>query len=399
MSSPPQPGAATVRVVPQARSRWGQSARLALGTASALGFARFAYGLILPAMRSELGWSLAQAGALTTANSLGYLLGAVTATVAARRLPTAAAFRLGMILIVASLAATAVTGSYPVLLLTRAAAGLGGALVFITGGVIVSRATAGSRSAAPLIIYFSGAGLGITLSGVTLPAMLARHPGWWPLAWAGLAAAGGLATVISWTAARGDHDSSAAASLAGLSAVTRLWPPATAYLLFAAGYIAYITFLSAYLAAHHAGIAQVTITWTLLGIAAIASPLLWSRLIGTRPGAWALATLLAMLSAAAVAALASTAPLAIAGSAIGYGTTFLAVPAAVTGLIRAATPPTEWTSALAAFTVVFAVGQTAGPYLAGILADRYGTGATLIWTAALCFAGATLSAFARSNDR
>src|SRR6516225_9351193 len=57
-----------------ARSRWGQPARLALGTASALGLARFAYGLILPAMRSELGWSLAQAGALTTANAVGYLL-------------------------------------------------------------------------------------------------------------------------------------------------------------------------------------------------------------------------------------------------------------------------------------------------------------------------------------
>lgn len=46
---------------------------------------------------------------------------------------------------------------------------------------------------------------------------------------------------------------------------------------------------------------------------------------------------------------------------------------------------------LATFTVVFAVGQTAGPYLAGALADRYGTGATLAWTAALCAAGAALS--------
>jgi hypothetical protein len=33
--------------------------------------ARFGYGLILPAMRTELRWSLAQAGALTSANGLG----------------------------------------------------------------------------------------------------------------------------------------------------------------------------------------------------------------------------------------------------------------------------------------------------------------------------------------
>lgn len=57
-----------------AASVW-QPVGLALGTASALGLGRFAYGLLVPAMRSELHWSLAQAGALTTANGLGYLLG------------------------------------------------------------------------------------------------------------------------------------------------------------------------------------------------------------------------------------------------------------------------------------------------------------------------------------
>jgi predicted MFS family arabinose efflux permease len=103
--------------------RWGQTARLALGTTSALGLGRFAYGLILPAMRSELGWSLAKAGGLTTANAVGCLLGAVAAAHVAHRLTVTATFRLGMILNAAALAATAATGSYPVLLLTRAAAG------------------------------------------------------------------------------------------------------------------------------------------------------------------------------------------------------------------------------------------------------------------------------------
>jgi hypothetical protein len=37
-----------------ADARWGASVRLALGPASALGFARFAYGLLIPAMRTEL---------------------------------------------------------------------------------------------------------------------------------------------------------------------------------------------------------------------------------------------------------------------------------------------------------------------------------------------------------
>ena len=132
------------------RAGWGQSARLALGTASALGLARFAYGLLVPAMRDELGWSLAKAGTLTTANSLGYLVGALVAGPLSRRLNETATFRLGMVLTAAALAANAATASYPVLLLTRAVAGVFGALVFIAGGVLASRAAASRGSALPV---------------------------------------------------------------------------------------------------------------------------------------------------------------------------------------------------------------------------------------------------------
>jgi predicted MFS family arabinose efflux permease len=155
--------------------------------------------------------------------------------------------------------------------------------------------------------------------------------------------------------------------------------------------------LSAYLTSHRASITQITVTWALLGLSAVAAPALWSRPISRWPGAAALAASLAVLSAAAAAALAGAGPLAVAGSAIGYGASFLVVPAAVTALVRAATPPSEWTGALATFTVVFAVGQTVGPYLAGALADHYGAGATLAWTAILCAAGAALSTITRSR--
>ena len=86
-------------------------------------------------------------------------------------------------------------------------------------------------------------------------------------------------------------------------------------------------------------------------------------------------------------------------SAIGYGASFLAVPAAVTSAVQEIIPPADWTRALATFTIVFAAGQTAGPYLAGALADRYGAGATLAWTAALCAAAAALALLTPSRSR
>ena len=51
---------------------------LALAVAVVNGFARFAYALILPAMRESLGWDYAAAGWLNTANSLGYAVGGLS---------------------------------------------------------------------------------------------------------------------------------------------------------------------------------------------------------------------------------------------------------------------------------------------------------------------------------
>ena len=56
---------------------WMVLAGLALGVTVTNSFARFAYGLILPAMKSEMAWTYAQAGWLNTANALGYIVGAV----------------------------------------------------------------------------------------------------------------------------------------------------------------------------------------------------------------------------------------------------------------------------------------------------------------------------------
>ena len=49
---------------------WLVLAGLALGVTVTNGFARLAYGLLLPAMQSEMEWNYAQAGWLNTANAV-----------------------------------------------------------------------------------------------------------------------------------------------------------------------------------------------------------------------------------------------------------------------------------------------------------------------------------------
>jgi predicted MFS family arabinose efflux permease len=362
-----------------------QAVRLSLGTASALGFARFAYGLLLPAMRDDLGWTLAQAGAMNTANGLGYLLGAMLSAVVVRWLGTAAAFRWGMVLTAATLAATAVSSDFLVLLIARAAAGVTGAVVFIAGGVIAARTAVRSPSGAPLTIFFAGSGLGITVSGATIPALGSD----WRAGWIGLGVAAALATLVSWTAARTDGDTPTPTT--GRARVLPLWRVAVPYVLFAVGYITYITFLSAYLADRDASVAQVTLTWTVMGLAVVAAPALWSRPVIRWPGTTALGALLAILAVGAALALVSAALPVVLASVLLYGVTFMSVPAAVTARIRDGAPPADWTATIAAFTTLFAAGQTAGPWIAGVVADHTSTGATVAWTAVLCAVGAAIA--------
>src|ERR1700753_2726627 len=94
-------------------------AGLAMGPAVALGLARFAYALLLPAMRSDLGWSYASAGALNTANAAGYLAGALLATSAARRLGMKRAFLTSIIATAAAVGAAGLTGSFTALMVLR----------------------------------------------------------------------------------------------------------------------------------------------------------------------------------------------------------------------------------------------------------------------------------------
>ncbi|MEU7867019.1 YbfB/YjiJ family MFS transporter [Dactylosporangium sp. NPDC049140] len=159
---------------------------------------------------------------------------------------------------------------------------------------------------------------------------------------------------------------------------------AVAYALFAAGYLAYLTFLSAYLDSRHASAGLVAVVWTLLGLAVPAGLPLWGRM--------GLAGPLVVVALAALGAYLWPVPGVVVLSAAAYGAVFMAVPAAVTGIAKASAGPGRATVVVARLTVVFALGQAAGPWLAGLVADRTEPAAALLWTAGLCAVAAAAGA-------
>ncbi|GGM78729.1 YbfB/YjiJ family MFS transporter [Dactylosporangium sucinum] len=368
---------------------WWRSLGLAAGTACALGLARFAYGLFVPAMSADLHWTLAQAGTLTTANGAGYLFGALLATVLAGRAGLTTVFRAGMVLTVASLAATAAGPAYPALVAARTLGGLGGAWTFVAGAALAGRL----GGTLPMTVYFGGAGAGVAAAGGVLPALLDGHPERWALGWWLLTLGGVAALIASWPAA------AVPAAVDGRDPGADrpgppLWRLGIAYLLFGAGYLGYVTFLSAYLAAHRAGVAVTSAAWVTIGLAAVAAPVPWHRPIAAWPGVRALRCLLVAVAVAAALPLLGSSPPAVVASALLFGGTFMMVPAAVTALVSRARPA-DPARALAALTAVFAAGQSLGPWLAGALADRTGPAAIPACAAVLCAAAAAAATVRR----
>ena len=104
-----------------------------------LGITRFAYGLLLPTMRADLGWSYTLAGAMNTLNAVGYLLGALATPWLLRRYSPASLLVLGSLLASVFMAGSGFFTDAPSLLVQRLLAGVASALVFIAGGLLAAR--------------------------------------------------------------------------------------------------------------------------------------------------------------------------------------------------------------------------------------------------------------------
>jgi predicted MFS family arabinose efflux permease len=347
---------------------------LALGPAVALGFARFAYALLLPPMRSDLGWSFSVAGAMNTANAVGYLVGALVAAWAARRFGSRRVFLTGVAVTALALGLSATSGDLIVLLALRVLAGAAGSVSFAVGGGLAAQLSSRhspSRAAVLLGVYFAGGGVGIVASGLVIPAVLASTPSdvGWRASWLLLGVLSILALAATIAAVRRVDEPPRARRVRGRGPIRALTPLIAAYLLFGAGYISYMTFIVAFLASEGANPGSIASFWVVLGAAAIAAPFVWAPVLARLRGGRGPVGVLLVLVVGALLPLLFAAPWAGFGSAILFGGSFLTVVTAVAAVARASLHPRHWTPAIAALTVAFALGQCIGPILAGVLSD------------------------------
>ena len=347
---------------------------LSMAMAASMSLARFAYALILPAMRNDLAWSYTQAGTLNTANAVGYLIGAALAYASIRRLGPKIPFYAGLWGTALTVLATAFTRDYTLIAAIRIASGIAAAYVFVTGGVLAAHVFPldARRAASAIAIYFAGGGLGLFLSAVMVPWLLhVRGDAAWPEAWLLLGLiCGGMA--LAATLAARPVPVAPPARTPTPWAKGPLAPLFIGYGCFALGYYAYMTFIVAWMREHGMAGAQVAIVWAALGLSTILSMQIWARPLATWPAGRPFAAVMATVAAgAALPLLGGGLPVMIA-SALLFGCFFM-VPASLTAFIKSSMPPKLWGEAFAAFTLVFSILQCFGPAATGYLADITGS--------------------------
>ena len=339
--------------------------------AVAMGIGRFLYTPLLPWMESGLGLSKSQAGLLASANFLGYMMGALLA--ASPLIPGSR--RAGML---AGLTASAVTTAamgmvdgMTALLLLRFAGGVASAFVLVYCSALVVHRLALSGHAAYTSLHFAGVGTGIALSALMVSMLAALGVGWRGM-WlaAGLIGIAVLALVAVLIRADGASTGTVSAATAERPAMLRTL--VISYGLFGFGYVITATFVVSMVRDMEAVRTIEPVIWLVVGLAAIPSVWLWSR-VARRTGiipayGWAF-----VVQAVGIAAsvLWPTVP-GLLLTAVLLGGTIMGITAL--GLMAAGDlSRRDPRRTMALMTASFGLGQIIGPLFAGVVADRTGS--------------------------
>ncbi len=378
----------------------------ALTIFSCFGLARFAFGMLLPAMREGLGLSYDGMGFLSTGNFAGYLVAVGLAPLAlryvsARKLVTGSLLVIGLCLLIISQ-----SSEYWLLGALYTVIGMGGGFANIPIMALVSRWFRRERRGQAAGMMIMGNGTAIILTGFLVPWLNATFGGeGWRFGWMTLGAAcvvlGGVvglllrnepaevgleplgrAQVVAYDPTETHGPYSASRVLLHLGGL---------YLLFGLTYMVYGTFIVATMVdEYHYAEATAGTFWSWTGFFCLFSGVgfgVLSDRLGRRGG---LMLAFAVQGAAYLLIASKLGTLALFGSVALYGLAVFAVPAIMAAAVGDYLGTARAAAAFSIITFCFAIGQTIGPGAAGVMAEAAGTFSVPYYVAAAINAVAVL---------
>lgn len=358
-----------------------------MALAVAMGIGRFAFTPVLPMMLHDAGLSIADGGWLASANYLGYLIGALSATMIQVR--AAIAIRAGLLAIAFLTLAMALHLPFAAWLILRLLAGVASAWVLISVSAWSLETLA--RYQRPILgsVVFAGVGSGIAIAGLLCVALgYGGAPSW--LAWLLFGLLSLFATAFVWRriAPAAPIASAVPQKPARYQWNAQAWRLIACYGAYGFGYIIPATFLP--VMAKHAlpGSEIFSWSWPVFGLAAALSTLVAASLnrhVGHRR-LW-MASHFVMAIGVALPVLWSNLA-AILGAALCVGGTFVVVTLVAVQEARRVAPANA-AMLIGAMTSAFALGQILGP-LSVTLAVGGGFSGALLFAAAMLAGSALL---------
>ncbi len=368
----------------------------------ALGFARFGYTLILPDMQAALDLTNTQAGALATANFVGYLTLAVVGGFLASRYGPRRVVSVSMLLVGVTMVLTGLVDSFQGALVWRLLTGVGSGGSNVPVMALLPAWFAARRRGLATGIAVGGSSVGLMITGPLVPRILgAFGEDGWRYSWFILGGAvlllgllafvllrdrpaeKGLRPVSAEPAAKvqvedqpGSPQVNKASSLDWRKVYRSgaVWHLALVYVAFGFSYIIYVTFFAKYLQTEGGYTKEAAGNlWAIVGWISIFCGLIWgtlSDLIGRKYGL----ALVYLTQAACFAVFALWRnPSGYTVSAVLFGLTAWSIPGIVAATCGDYLGSRMAPAALGFVTLFFGLGQAAGPSVGGAIADASGS--------------------------
>ena len=352
------------------------------------GLARFSFGMLLPAMRADLGFGYDRMGFVSTGNFVGYLLSVALVPFVLRRVKPRLLISLALALIALALLGISQSSSFAVIVGLYALVGVGGGFANIPIMVLVSHWFRRERRGRAAGLMVAGNGVGIILSGFLIPYLnnVLGADGW-RTGWLIL---GGIILLLALVV--GLLLRNAPADL-GLEPVGRLQAPREAelipheapgagrvlaqlgllYAIFGATYLIYGTFIVTTLVEEYAfGEGTAGMFWSWVGFFSIFSGVGFGALSDHIGRKWGLMAVFILQTAAYGLAGSNFGPWAMFASVVLYGLGMFAIPTIMAAAVGDYLGLSRAAAAFSLLTFCFAIGQTLGPSGAGMLAEAVG---------------------------
>jgi len=367
---------------------------LATGTLvvfGALGLARFGYSVVLPAMQKSLEMSNTQAGALATANLIGYLVLSVAGGALAARYGPRIVITLGLILTGSGMLLTGLAQNFLSAATWRALTGIGSGASNIPVMGLLSAWFAPRRRGLGSGIAATGSSLALIAIGPTVPYIIsACGEKGWRISWFLFGGVTLLLAVASFFLLRNrpseigltplgavneEPSQNPEAKLINWGQVYRsfaVWHLGLVYIAFGFSYIIYMTFFVKGLIAE-GGYTQEMAgrLFMIMGWFSLLCGLIWgsvSDVIG-RKYAMMIVYLIHAISFSLFALFPAKPGFTI--SAILFGLSAWSIPAIMAATCGDVLGPRLAPAALGFITLFFGVGQALGPFIAGRIADAF----------------------------